>query len=137
MVGLSATSAVNGLIVTNPEAALGIAAGLAAIGGSLTLRQVFRAIGLRDNALSRDENHEVDLLDESAPTGFFHRAAVGVHSGLVAQKMTDGTISPRLRWLRGLWSVEHYINVGSEVEPVSLVDLTTVETPVLHEGGLR
>jgi hypothetical protein len=134
MVGLSATGAVNTLIVTNPEEALAIAAGLAAVGGSLTLRHCFRTIGL--NKLNRDENLEVDLLDAEAPEGFWQRAVSGVYAGLVAQKMTEGTITPRFRWFKGLWTVDHGLNVGSEIEPVRLVDLTTVETPILKGDHL-
>jgi hypothetical protein len=133
MVGLSATGAVNDLILTNKELAIGIASGLAAVGGTLTLREIFRSIGLRDNSLDRNQNLEVDLLDEQAPYGFWQRAVQGVHAGLIAEKMTNGSITPRFRWLRGLWTVDHGLNVGSEIEPVQLVDLTTVNTLILDE----
>ena len=86
MVGLSITGHVNGLIVASPDEALAAAQALVAIGTGLTLRHAMRQLGLRDNDFNRDENREIDLLDENAPEGFFARAASGVYGGLVAAK---------------------------------------------------
>lgn len=130
MVGLSITGHVNGLITASPDEALAAAAALVAIGGGLKLYQVLHRVGLKPSEFTTEEQREIDFLDEEAPDGFWLKPARGIYAGLTASKFSPA-IKPRVRWLKGLWTVDHDINVGREVEPVELVDLTTVKTPTL------
>jgi hypothetical protein len=135
MVGAAIHAHANGVIMTSPDEALVIAGSLVAVGAGLTLRHCIRKLGMREKDFGEAGNLEIDLLDENQPDQVFYDTAYGIYSGLIAAKMTKGTVKPRLRWLRGLWSVDHGTNVGGSEfdEPVSLVDLTTLTTPILNE----
>lgn len=102
-------------ILQNPDVALPILGGLLAAGGGLKLHQILSAA---DVELDGEAALEADLLEDSAPKGFWHRAVLQV-----TKSVQRGPSN--LRWHRGIWNVNG---------PVA--QSTVILTPMLEDGEL-
>lgn len=132
MVGGPMKLAVNEFIMRDPKLALEITGGIVAA-GSVTLRQIWREIS-NGAKLSKQQEMEIDLLDEQCPDNFFPGAVKTVHYSLVGTEMRKG-ILPYVGWFRGKWGVKNPGLTWSAAHdnPVDLID---VSTPVMQDGKL-
>jgi hypothetical protein len=126
------------LILAHPDQAMEALGAVLAVGAGVTLAEIVRKhLKLRD--LTADEQNEIDLLDEaSKDRGFWYRTAYSLRAGVIASKFSKGAITPRLRWHRGLWTIDHDVTPVTDGfdGPARFFDRTTVGTPQDEQGQL-
>lgn len=135
MVGSPMKLAVNEFLL-RPDA-LEVVGGLVAAGVSISLRQIWRHVG--GGRLNRDQEREIELLDEQAPDGFFGDAVRTVHGSLVGCEMRGGGVA-RIGWRHDAWKLR-YLGLTWDSDPgfdsdAKAFDLTDIATPVMEGGKL-